>query len=280
MYTITQKSELYFQVFLKRQPTIKNPLRIVPLSDLHVDSIHSNHERLQEHLNWIAEHNAYVILCGDTLDAMQGKFDPRQHLNDLRPEILQIMQQNQSEYYSAVVSYAAEQLSRLRSRVWLMLMGNHETAIAQKHGFDVLTPLASSLTTTLAGYRAFIDVVIPTGDGLQQSLLIYATHGERTVTDAPVTLGVISTNRRNASIHADVYISGHTHNTWSVFTPRLGPYGISNAIHIQCPSYKETIKSSGFEAERGQVKPRAILYCLKVFVSGTDINVSLEIPSI
>lgn len=280
MYTVTKKSELFWEVSLKRSPTPKNPLRIVPLSDLHVDSILSNHERLQEHINWIVENNAYVLLCGDTLDAMQGKFDPRQHLNDLRPEILQIMQQNQSEYYSAVVSYAAEQLSRLRGRIWLMLMGNHETAIAQRHGFDVLTPLASSLNTTLAGYRAFINVVVPTGEGSQQSLLIYATHGERTVTDAPVTLGVISTNRRNASIHADVYISGHTHNTWAVFTPRLGPYGISNAAHIQCPSYKETLKSSGFEAERGQVKPRAILYCLTVVASGSDLNLSLEIPSI
>jgi len=62
-------------------------LKIYLFSDVHFDSVMCNRKALEKHLNKAKEEDALIVLGGDWFDAMQGRFDPRSSLDELRPNI-------------------------------------------------------------------------------------------------------------------------------------------------------------------------------------------------
>ena len=56
-------------------------------------------------LQTAVDRNAMIFLFGDVFDAMQGRFDPRRSLDELRPEY------RRSDYFDFVVKDAARILS-------------------------------------------------------------------------------------------------------------------------------------------------------------------------
>jgi len=56
------------------------------ISDVHLDSVHCDRDKLKQHLDLALKRNAPVFIFGDLLDLMQGKYDPRSNKGDLNPK--------------------------------------------------------------------------------------------------------------------------------------------------------------------------------------------------
>ena len=74
-------------------------------SDLHVDATTCNRAVMLSDLQDAVNKNAMIFLFGDIFDAMQGRFDPRRSLDELRPEY------RRNDYYDFVVKDVAKILS-------------------------------------------------------------------------------------------------------------------------------------------------------------------------
>ena len=57
------------------------------MSDNHHDSIYCNRDLETEHLEEAKRRNARVFIFGDFFDAMQGRFDPRRSMDELRKDV-------------------------------------------------------------------------------------------------------------------------------------------------------------------------------------------------
>jgi len=89
-------------------------------SDNHHDSIQCNRDLETEHLEDALDKRAIVFMFGDVLDAMQGRFDPRRSMDELRPEY------RGEDYYDFVVTDCAEFYGRYAPQIGIMSDGNHE----------------------------------------------------------------------------------------------------------------------------------------------------------
>jgi len=89
-------------------------------SDLHIDSVYCNRDKLLADFEEAKNRNAYIMLFGDIFDAMQGKFDPRRSMDELRPEY------RKANYYDIVIQDVAKILKPYAENILLISPGNHE----------------------------------------------------------------------------------------------------------------------------------------------------------
>ena len=83
-------------------------------SDLHVDAVSCNRSAMLADLQEAVNKNAMIFLFGDVFDAMQGRFDPRRSLDELRPEY------RRNDYYDFVVKDVAKILSPFAKNIVLI----------------------------------------------------------------------------------------------------------------------------------------------------------------
>ena len=70
-------------------------------SDRHHDNRYCDRRLERQHLDRALERDALIIDCGDLFCAMQGKFDPRSSMDDIRPEDVG------QDYLDRIVTHAA-----------------------------------------------------------------------------------------------------------------------------------------------------------------------------
>jgi UDP-2,3-diacylglucosamine pyrophosphatase LpxH len=114
-------------------------------SDLHVDSVACNREVLLGDLAEASSRGAMIFLFGDTFDAMQGRFDPRRSLDELRPEY------RRNDYYDFVVKDVARILSPFAKNIVLISDGNHETSTLKNSNISLTDRLIWTLNTQYGG---------------------------------------------------------------------------------------------------------------------------------
>lgn len=92
-------------------------------SDAHHDNLHADHAMEKRHLDLALERGAGILDFGDLFCAMQGKWDKRADVDQLRPELVS------AKYLDRLVEYNAD-FYRRYARNWILLArGNHETSI-------------------------------------------------------------------------------------------------------------------------------------------------------
>ena len=147
--------------------------------------------------------------------------------------------------------------------------GNHETAIVKQHETDLTDRLVSRMRqqggiVEASGYGGwvvfrFCDV----GGRIKDSKLLYHYHGSGG--GGPVTRGTIQTNRLAVMTpDAQIVLSGHTHDEWTVTIPRQrislrGAVYHDEQLHIRCAGYKDAWGDghAGWEVER-MLGPKAL----------------------
>lgn len=229
--------------------------KILVTADRHIDSIFSDLKLQKKHLQEAVAGGWPVIDLGDVMDAMQGAKDPR----SCRPELLPKLA-DKEEYFDAVVDYAYDFLSPYAQNFALLDPGNHETSVLRHNGTHLTRRLTKRLEAAgspvvMGGYSGWIKIQFTCGN-TQQSLNVRYTHGAGG--SAPVTKGVIKTNRR-AVVFPDAHIvlSGHTHEAYCVPIARervseaCNVYG-DEQLHVQVPSYKSATvgRGVGWEIEK------------------------------
>jgi hypothetical protein len=143
----------------------------------------------------------------------------------------------------------------VRRNGYVCVSGN--TAIRNHLETDLLQRLCAKIDTQHMGYSGFVRFMFEAASGgNRSSRRMYWHHGYGG--GGPVTKGVIGTNRRAAYVDADIYASGHIHESTIVENSvlRLSDSGIEQIItqlHIQLPTYKQEFDlRGGFHVEKGR----------------------------
>lgn len=229
--------------------------KILVTADRHIDSKYSKLKLQKKHLKEAQENGWPVVDLGDVMDAMQGAKDPRGCRSELIPFLFE-----KNEYFDAVVDFAGDFLTPYARSLALIGKGNHETSALRHNGTDLTSRLVKRLSQSgspviMGGYAGWIRLQFTSGK-TQQSVNIRYMHGSGG--GAPVTKGVIKTNRR-AVVYPDAHIvlSGHTHDAYSVPLARERISESCNVfadcqLHVQVMSYKSATvgQGVGWEVEK------------------------------
>lgn len=228
-------------------------------SDAHHDNIHCDQDFERRHLEEARERNALIFDAGDLFCAMQGKYDPRSSMDDLRPE------HKRSDYLDALVQTAAEFYRPYAGLFAFLGRGNHETGIMKRHGTDLTDALARKLreaggVCVPGGYGGWARLLFTINKTVHFQLRLKYFHGASKNPDAQVTRGVIQTNRQAVYLaNADVVVNGHSHDAYIVPIQReyLNDAGrVEQRVcwFLRTPSYKDEYGdgSAGWHVEGGK----------------------------
>ena len=218
---------------------------VLLMSDEHFDSPTCDRSLLKRHHEEAKRLNAPIFKFGDVFDCMGGKYDPRTHKGDIRPE------HNVKDYFDAITRDAAKFYEPYE--VAFISNGNHEENVLHRHETDLIGNLAASLGAERGLYDGFIRFSFYNANGAgKRKFDMYYNHGGGG--NSPVTKGVISTNRRGVAFDADLFVSGHNHNRWNVeimrrYVDKMGGIKAKAQNHINMGTYQDTPKQRDrFEA--------------------------------
>jgi hypothetical protein len=245
--------------------------------DRHHDNPKSNNVMEKRHLDQAREKNAIIIDGGDLFCAMQGKYDPRSYKGDLKPE------HKKGDYLDALVTTAADFYAPYADLFAIMAPGNHETNISKRHETNLTERLVTMLNDKtksnikVGGFSGWVKFqILVFGQVMTINLWYHHGYGG----DAPVTKGVIQTNRQAVYLpDAHIVATGHTHNEWQFPIPRLRltPHGKvyhDEQLHLKVPTYKEEYRDGygGWHIERGgPPKPTGAIW-LRISANKTTRN--------
>ena len=212
------------------------------MSDNHHDSIYCNRELEKQHLEEARKRNARVFIFGDFFDAMQGRFDPRRSMDELRPEY------RRADYYDVVIKDTAEFFKPYSDLLDMISDGNHELAVLKNSNTNLADRLVFSLNEKGAniihgGYGGWIIFRLDTTGKGGQSMNLKYFHGAGG--EAPVTRGAIQTNRQAVFLpDADVVVNGHNHQSYYIPISRerisqMGKQYMDIQHHVRIPGYKQ-----------------------------------------
>lgn len=239
-------------------------------SDVHFDSPLCNRKQFFEDLDVAVERDAKIFIIGDFFDAMQGRFDPRRDMSNLRPEY------RRADYYDYIVDDAAKQLEKYASNIVMMTDGNHEQSVLKNANTDLLARFTKYLsnkkhTIYRGGYGGIITLTEK--QTVTQIKYFHGSGGE-----APVTRGAIQTSRQAVFLpDFQIVLNGHSHHAYwiPIVRERVTQDGVQYfdiQHHVRTPGYNMSWGdgSGGWEVSRGGVpKPMGsfILYIKKGHVS-------------
>jgi len=227
-------------------------------ADRHWDNPHSDQSLQKRHLEQAKAIGAPVVDVGDFFCAMQGKYDKRSSKGDIRPE------HQHGNYLDRLVDTAVEAFQPYAKNLVVIASGNHEESIAKNHETNLIERLVSQLnaggkaSVQHGGFAGWVFFRFkPTKGGPWRTVKLHYDHGYGG--GGPVTRDVIQSSRRAVYLpDADIVVSGHTHDQWSlpITRARVSSQGVpylDEQLHVKLPTYKEEYGDgfSGWHARRG-----------------------------
>jgi UDP-2,3-diacylglucosamine pyrophosphatase LpxH len=198
----------------------KQKTSILLMSDLHIDSVDTDRKFLEHCFEEAKKRNAIILIFGDLFDAMGGRNDKRTGKGDLKKNL------HENNYYDMVGQEVADFLIKcdVLDLIKVVTLGNHETAVTKHNEVSLLESLKLQVflktdgqhrLNTVNKYAGFFRIVMNKASGSQfRSWNAWYNHGSGG--GAPMTFGVLKTKRRQAVIDADIFISGHTHQAYTI----------------------------------------------------------------
>lgn len=254
-------------------------VRILFLSDIHFDSVYCEREVLRRHLDENAD--AWIVIAGDLFDAMQGKYDRRRSYEEIRPEYLG------ADYYDRIVNDAVKWLLPYAHRIIFLGYGNHETGALKNADTDLLQRFAktiydkSGVVVPIGGFASWLRIVFGRANGGHRSfskgLNIRIAHNASGGTNAPVTRGLIQTNRQAVYLsNADIVVNGDNHEGYIVPIARQTLLDSGKSVQtvtwfLRTPGYKQAWERQrhGFDIERLSPKPMGgVLVNIRPYCAG------------
>lgn len=260
---------------------------ILLMSDNHHDSVYCNREFERKHLEEAKKKNALVCIFGDFFDAMQGRFDPRRNMDELREEY------RRSDYYDFVVTDAANFLKPYAKNLLLIARGNHESAVNKNANIDLTDRLVFLLNldkkseVLSGGYGGWLRFLFrrDSKSGSKPpvaSINMKYFHGAGG--EAPVTKGAIQTNRQAVFLpDADIVVNGHNHQNYIITNTRerlslKSHVYFDNQYFVRIPGYKQSYAdgTGGWDVETGKApKPIGAVW-LHLRYKNKEMRMSFE----
>ncbi len=239
---------------------IGSTFTILVQSDEHWDNPHSRNDLAAKHMQEAVDINAPIIKLGDQLCMMSGRYDPRRSRGGIKPE------HDKPDYIGAVVSGYADYLKPYAANIAFMGQGNHELSILKNNETDPTARVCERLrqygsNVIEGGIGGWIIVRVFVTKTTVISTAIHWHHGSGG--GGPVTKGVISSNRKAASVgsEASVFLGGHIHESWCVelcrdrLNMKTGRTYIDSALAITSPTYKQEFDPAGSSWHSLQGRP-------------------------
>ena len=230
-------------------------------SDIHLDNPKCNRKLFAQHLDECKQRNGHVLLFGDILCVMQGKFDRRGSKDAIRPEHIG------GNYFDLVFRETADWLKPWHDRILLMGDGNHETAVINRNEIDPLENVVRLMRdggspVEHMGYQGFVRVVFcKEGKQMVRRCTLFFHHG---TFGGIVTKGVMGGGRyAQVAPDADVIINGHNHERSIVAHPcyrvnNNGSVWIEQRWHLQTGTFKQEFDGTGGWAVEKIVMPKSL----------------------
>lgn len=184
------------------------------MSDLHLGSPHSDHQRIVSDLDRAKALGAKVLINGDIYDAI-GPTDKRSDAAVLHPDM-----RGQKDLHNAMVDRAFGLLAPYRDIIDVIGLGNHEEAWIKYNHADPVRALIARLNAMRPGaehqirhgsFWGWINTTFYVDDTRKRprhKLLYFHGAGG----DSPVTKGTIDFNRKGRNFWYDCLTFGHKHN--------------------------------------------------------------------
>ncbi|MEM4406549.1 MAG: hypothetical protein QXS68_05835 [Candidatus Methanomethylicaceae archaeon] len=225
-------------------------------SDVHIDSTYARREAYFSHLERAKKEKSLILDGGDLFDAMQGRFDPRRNLDELRPEY------RREDYYDFVVSDVSRLLSPYAESFVAFGTGNHELSVRKFANIDLTERLVYELRrlgspALRMGSKSWIRFMLLSSGKPRGSILLRYSHSGGG-SFSPVTKGVLETNRQAVYLpDANIVWNGHNHHGWifPISRERLSNKGTvyqDLVWFVRTPGYKSeyVLGDLGYAAQR------------------------------
>lgn len=247
--------------------TLNKPHTFLLASDLHLDHPKCKRDLLTTHFKECIARDGYILLNGDTLCLMQGKYDKRHNKASVRPEDMT------DRYFDSVVENGAEFLLPFAKRILWIGSGNHESSVFKRVEIDILRRMTDLIfyktghRIALGQYHGFLYLSSTSTGKTKEprsrrtlSYTIYHNHGSGG--DAPVTGGSIEDSRKMTHVEGvDAIWMGHNHNKYarqqSVMYLNRSPIGFLTpklriVDVIRSGTYKQEFTGHGWHIETGK----------------------------
>ncbi len=229
--------------------------RFMLSSDEHLDNAHCERWLYKTHLDQAVKEDAKIILNGDLMCLMQGRYDRRSDRTNLDP----LFQGN--DYLDAVARFVVDFLEPYADRIVMIGRGNHETAILKHCQTDMIERVVAALNDRCgskilsAGYGGWVLFRMNRGQQ-RKTIRMFRHHGAGGA--SPRTKGVLQIDTMSAWLpDADLVWTGHTHTEWVVPKARqritdTGFLYYDECLHFKTPGYKPGLKDNfeGWETEK------------------------------
>jgi hypothetical protein len=261
-------------------------------SDNHFDSIYCNREVMTAQFDDALKRGARINIFGDWFDAMQGRYDKRRAMPELRPEYSRA-----EKYYDLLVSNSAEWLKPYAENIDVMSDGNHELSVLKHANTNLMDRLVDRLRmenkhceAVHGGYGGWIRYMFNMSDGLSTGprTSVKAKYFHGAGGEAPVTRGVIHTNREAVYLpDANIVFNGHNHHAYYVpiTRERIGNKGqtyFDIQHHIRIPGYKQSYGdgTTGWDVTRGGVPKPIGAFWTRLYHDGSGNRHTVKVQVI
>jgi len=215
---------------------------IMLMSDLHVDHPGCKRSKLKKDLEYARATNSPIIIAGDLFDATGGRNDPRRNVSSIRKRLIV------PDYYDAVLKEVVNFMSPYADLIAVVGYGNHEDSVVKFGGTSLVDRFVQEMNrigghALPGGYGGYIRFgFYQNRDVPDVSKLLYYHHG-RGGTEAPVTRGMIETNRQSVWLDGvDVVLNGHNHQN---YITKIPVQGVSNRDTLRT-STRAFIRTPGY----------------------------------
>ena len=202
----------FFVTRRKVDTDINETLGITLMSDLHLDSAHTDIDAIRKELEEAKKNGDRILINGDVFDAILPSDRKRYTPVASRPEL-----RGRIDVLNASVELAADLLYPYSNQIDMIGIGNHEASMEKHHSVDMVMLLLDKLAPAFSnghqinygGYTGFVEYSAKL-NGSSRRLVIYYHHGGGGA--SPVTKGIIDFNRKAVFVDSDVVWVGHKHN--------------------------------------------------------------------
>jgi UDP-2,3-diacylglucosamine pyrophosphatase LpxH len=206
--------------------SVNSEWTFVLASDLHWDSPHCDRAAWERVVRMAVANNWGIMVFGDALDLMEGRYDPRRSRNGVRPEF------DHAEYLDAVIDGFADWHMNLgcQGNLFLLSRGNHEESVRKNLDSDPIARVCAIMNRVgerkvfAGGYGGWVRFRCLLRNS-HYGLTLRYHHGAG---GAPLMSGGVLMTRRHAAVQpdADVVCMGHVHKRWimSIARERLEAY--------------------------------------------------------
>jgi hypothetical protein len=224
-------------------------------SDEHADNKQADLDLIRKQDQQAVDIGAPILKLGDTMCAMEGKWDKRASESHLRPEM------RGGNYLDRLVNFHAELCRPFAANIAIISDGNHETAMLKHHQTDLLERLVSTLRQDGSPalhmpFTGFVRIRFEDQHKHADSKVLHYHHGYGG--GGEVTRGLIDNSRTRGQYAADIYYSGHIHRrnldeNVMMTLDRAGNVVERTQLFLRGSCYKrEGMDGGGYHVEKGR----------------------------